>query len=341
GGSGEHSSMLYTVPDQKLSVAVVGSGPKSGAMQIALDILDAALAERKLVGKEEQPVPAPVPPRSWPKAEEAYAGYYANENQLFQAVFDAGRRSLTVNAFQGQEKSPARSLVYNDGYYHDPKGERSYFISVGGEDYFVDHMGSMWLDRIAMQKLQPLAEPRSLRIPMDGRRWLRRNVSPREAFTSVGSHFVRSYLYKDLPGYVYFGNALRIDGPSTAGMPFDAVRDQMELSLFEKDGATWAWLSSLLFSPGEAAAALKTGENGAKIGGEGFSEWLSAGAGLVLSFQKPKGSRVIVFSPEDEATYDSAADSGEAFVAKGGFVEFAGSVGDELTVQARAVGAGL
>ena len=57
-------------------------------------------------------------------------------------------------------------------------------------------------------------------------------------------------------------------------MPFDAIRDQTELTLFEKNGATWAWVSDLLYSPAESAVALKTGENSVKIGSDGYNEWL-------------------------------------------------------------------
>lgn len=335
GGTGEYSSMVYAAPDQRISVAVIASGPKSGAMKIALDMLDAVLVDKKLIRKEERTVAAPVPAQRWPQDQASFGGYYANEEQLFQAVFDADKNSVTVFGFQGQEKTPANTLVYNDGYYHDPKGGRSYFAAIGGEDYAVSHLASFGVDKIALQKLKPVKKPQRLRIDMDGKRWLRRNVDPLEAISASGSHFVKSSLYRDLPGYVSFMGVKRIETPESAGMPFDAVRDQTELSLFDKDGATWAWVSSMLYSPADGAGALRAGENPLRIGGEGYNEWLRADEGMILSFTKTRGGRVIVLPPEDDATYDSAVDTGDAYVAKGGFVEFAGSAGDALTILAK------
>jgi hypothetical protein len=93
-----------------------------------------------------------------------------------------------------------------------------------------------------------------------------------EGMMAVDSHFVKSWLYKELPGYVAFVGIKRIDSPDFAGMPFDAIRDQTELALLEKNGATWAWISDMLYSPAQSAAALKAGENSVKIGGDGYNK---------------------------------------------------------------------
>ena len=196
------------------------------------------------------------------------------------------------------------------------------------------------IDMIAMQKVKPLEKPQSLKVNMDGTVWLRRNVSPFEAIMAVESHFAKSLLYKDLPGYVDFGGIKKIASPEFAGMPFDAVRDQTELTLFEKNGGTWAWVSDLLYSPAQSAVALKAGENSVKIGDDGYNEWLVANEDMVLSFTKPQRGRIIIFSADDVATYDSALDTGDAYVAKGGYIESAGLANDVFTVKARPRAAG-
>ena len=56
GGTGNYSSMVFTVPDRRISVAVIAAGAESGAMKIALDILDTVLVEKKLIPKEEKSV---------------------------------------------------------------------------------------------------------------------------------------------------------------------------------------------------------------------------------------------------------------------------------------------
>jgi len=340
GGTGNYSSMIYTVPDKRISVAVIASGAESGAMKIALDILDAVLVEKKLIFKEEKSVLIPPEAQKLPQDYAYFSGYYASQTKLGQVVFDADKNSATLFSFKEQEKTPAITLVYNNGYYHDTEGNRFYFTSIGGESYLVNCPSMARIDMIGMQKVKPIGKPQSLKINMDGKVWLRRNVSPFESIMAVESHFAKSLLYKDLPGYVVFLGVKRIDSPEFAGMPFDSIRDQTELTLFEKDGATWAWVSDLLYSPAQSAAALKAGENSVKIGGAGYNEWLVAKEGMVLSFTKPKQGRIIIFSSDDTTTYDSALDTGDAYAAKGNYIEFAGFANDVFTVKVKPTVAG-
>jgi len=337
GGTGDYSSMVYTVPDRRISVAVIATGPGSGAMKIALDMLDAVLVGKKLVAKEESPVSMPPAAEPLPPDHSSRSGYYGGDNKLGLMVFDAEKKNAAMYALKGQKKMPILSLVYNKGYYHDSAGNRYYFADAGGGTYLVSCPSIAEIDAIMMQKVKPVEKPRSLRIDMDGKGWLRRNVSPFEGVMAADSHFVKSFLYKDLPGYVYFNGLKKIDSPEFAGMPFDAVRDQTELALFEKNGSFWAWTSDLLYSPAESAPALKTGENSIKIGDDGYSRWMAAKEGMVAKFTKPAHGRVIVFSADDTATYDSALDTGETYVAGGSFIECAGFAGDVFTVKARPV----
>jgi len=340
GGTGNYSSMVFTVPDKRISVAVIASGAESGAMKIALDILDAVLVEKKLIFKEEKSVLIPPEAQKLPQDYAYFSGYYASQTKLGQVVFDADKNSATLFSFKEQEKTPAITLVYNNGYYHDTEGNRFYFTSIGGESYLVNCPSMARIDMIGMQKVKPIGKPQSLKINMDGKVWLRRNVSPFESIMAVESHFAKSLLYKDLPGYVVFLGVKRIDSPEFAGMPFDSIRDQTELTLFEKNGATWAWVSDLLYSPAQSAAALKAGENSVKIGGAGYNEWLVAKEGMVLSFTKPKQGRIIIFSSDDTTTYDSALDTGDAYAAKGNYIEFAGFANDVFTVKVKPTVAG-
>jgi CubicO group peptidase (beta-lactamase class C family) len=335
GGTGNYSSMVFTVPDKRISVAVIASGAESGAMKMALDILDAVLVEKKLISKEEKAVLVPPEPQRLPEDHASFSGFYAGQTGLGQVVFDTERNIATLYSFKEQEKTPAITLTYNNGYYHDAKGNRFYFTNIGGEGYLVNCPSMVKVDTIMMQKVKAIEKPRNLRINMDGKVWLRRNVSPFESVMAVESHFAKSLLYKDLPGYVVFQGVKRIDSPEFAGMPFDSIRDQTELTLFEKSGVTWAWVSDLLYSPAESAVPLKPGETSVKIGAHGYNEWLATKEGMVLSFAKPERGRIIIFSSDDNATYDSALDAGEVYVTKGSYIEYAGFAGDVFTVRAK------
>jgi len=337
GGTGNYSSMVFTVPDKRISVAVIAAGTESGAMKIALDILDAVLVGKRLVPKEERSVMVPPAAQKLPQDHASSSGYYADGTKLGRLVFDADKNIATLYIFKGQEKTPAVTLIYNNGYYHDAEGNCYYFADIGGEVYFVNSPLHAGIDVIVTQKVKPIKEPQSLRIDMDDKVWLRRNVGPFEGIMTVESHFVRSSTYKDLPGYVYFWGIKRIGSPEFAGMPFDAIRDQSELTLFEKDGTTWAWISDLLYSPAETAAALKAGENSVKIGSDGYGRWMAANEDVVVSFTKPERGRVIIISSDDVATYDSALDTGDAYAARGSYIECAGVADDVFIIKARPV----
>ena len=112
GGTGNYSSMVYTVPDKRISVAVIASGAESGAMKIALDILDAVLVEKKLISKEEKSVAIPPEAQKLPQDAASFSGYYASGAKLGQVVFDADKNTATLYSFKEQEKTPAIKLVY-------------------------------------------------------------------------------------------------------------------------------------------------------------------------------------------------------------------------------------
>jgi len=337
GGTGNFSSMLYTVPDKRISVAVIASGAHSDAMMIALDVLDAVLVDKKLVAPKEKSVPVPPVAQTVPTADLTYSGYYAGEGgDLNQVAFDDDKKSVTVFNFKGQEKKPVIKLVYNDGYYRDTKGGRYYFTATGEERYLVNGPPQIPVDVIIMQKMKPV-KPLGLRIDMDGKVWLRRNVAPFESVMASGTHMLKPTLYKDLPGYINILGVKRIASPEFATMPFDAIRDQTELFIFERNNAMWAWVSDLLYSPAETAATpLKTGEHSVKIGRDGYTEWLVAKEDLIVSFTKPRQGRVIIFSDVETPTYDSALDRGETYIAQGSYIEMAGYADDLFTVKARA-----
>jgi len=340
GGTGNYSTMVFTVPDKRLSVTVLTSGSQGGAMKIALDILDAVLHEKGLVPKSEKTVSIPPEAQRLPDDYDKFNGYYANGSNFVEIMFDADKGVVNIYTLKGHDKKLESTLIYNDGYYHDTKGNRFYFVNTKDEDYIVNFLPHEQIDTIAFQKIKTLQNPKALKIDIDNKIWLRRNVSWFESVMSTESHFAKSFLYKDLPGYVYFGGIKRIDSTEFAGMPFDAIRDQTELTLFEKDGTTCTWVSDLLYCPAETISILKDGENYVKINAEVFNEWFVAHASMVLGFAKPKNGRIIVFSSDGTVTYDSAVDSGDVYVARGDYIECAGVPKDVFTLKAKSVSAG-
>ena len=85
----------------------------------------------------------------------------------------------------------------------------------------------------------------------------------------------------------------------------------------------------------ETAGVLKAGENSVKIGDSGYSEWLKASEGLILSFHKPANGRVIAFSPDGTVIYDSVVDKGDVYIPQDGFLELSGATRDVFDLTAR------
>lgn len=333
GGTGNYSSMCFTVPDRRISVAVIACGPGSGAMQMALDILDAVLADRGLMKKEKKSLSMPPKPEKIPQNLATYAGYYGGDGKLCKVVFDMDKNTVSLTMLKEGKKASELPLIYNNRYFHDAGGKRYYFTSYNRQDYLINCADLVKIDMISMQKVKPLEKPQNLKITMDNKLWLRRNVSPIEGMGGTPTHLVKSLVYKELPGYVDFSGLKRIETPEFAAMPFDAIRDQTELALLDKDGKTWAQVSSLLYSQVESAKAMKAGENTVKINNLGQTEWLKADDEMILSFIKPERCRIIVFSPDRAAKYDSIVDTGDVYVTKGSFIECAGFAGDVFTVK--------
>jgi hypothetical protein len=96
----------------------------------------------------------------------------------------------------------------------------------------------------------------------------------------------------------------------------------------------------MLYSPKQSAIALRTGENSVRIGTDGYSQWLAADENIVLAFARSQRGRIVVFSPDGTPTYDSARDTGEAYAAKGSYIECAGLAADTFTIKARPAAAG-
>lgn len=335
GGTGNYTSMVYTVPDRRITVAVLATGPGSSAMTLALQILDAVLAEKGLLPEEKEAVAKPPEPQDLPAADTRYEGYYSGGDNVVKISFDAAKKTVNLSQWKNGEEKPLTALSFHDGEYFDPSGARYYFFTFDGKDYLVNEQAAFRMDMIAMQRLEKPDNPQQMRIDLNGRQWLRRNVKPFEGAMFCASHCLTSRTLEALPGYVDFSGPKLVQSPDFAGMPVCAMRDLTELFLFDEGGRTWARLSDFLYSPAEEAGALQGGDNRVTIGERGLAEWRKAGADLVLRFEKPLSGRIVVFAPDGTATYDSLVEQGEVYVPRGGFVELAGRPGDAFLVAGR------
>jgi len=337
GGTGNYNSMTFTVPDERISVAVIETDPGGRSAAIALEVLDAVLVAKGLIGEKTLSVSVPPKPEAIPDEYTDYCGYYiVNGGNLVNVSIDAtADRVHVLSITQGME-IPVLCLYYSDGafYSDDFSGTSVYFTTVDGEQCVVQSY--LGFDMPAMRRLPAIEVPCSMDVDMNGKQWLRRNVKPFEGAMLTGTHMVQSATVEALPGYVDFSGIKRIESPTYAGIPAGATRDLSDLTLLNRDGATWAQVLDMLYSPADSATALVSGANAVTIGDSGYSEWLRAAGDSVLTLQIPAGGRVIVFAPDGSAKYDSCVDKGGVFVNGGDYVEISGVPGDQFRIVCEA-----
>lgn len=331
GGTQNYSSMMYTAPAQRVSVAVIETG-SGNAMSIALHILGAVLEQKGIISAQARQVSKPPEPQPIPAQYAAYEGYFSPAQRI---AFDLKAGTATLFSLAGDEEVPVGTLTYNDGYFYDPNGTQQYFTSVDSRDYLVKVFPDWGVHGVVAEKLKKLDKPLNLRINLKGTLWLMRNALPSESINFTMMHLLPAGPISELPGYVEFLGPKVVHSPDFAGIPVGNMRDQTELMLVNKNGQTWAQVSEMLFSPEVSAAPLGAGSRTVSIGTDGYSQWLKTDAGLVLGFERPARSRIIVFLAGAGPIWDSATSSGEVYATKGCLIEFLGYAGDTFKVVAR------
>ncbi|HWR30537.1 MAG TPA: serine hydrolase domain-containing protein [Negativicutes bacterium] len=331
GGTHQYASMLYLLPEHRISVAVIGTGPTAPAQDIALHILNAYASEKGLLKREQQKVSIPVTAQLLPAVLAEYAGYYAGDGgTIVKAALDTVTNTLTIHKTEDPQGTPMLSLIYNSDFFHDSIGKKYYFTTVDHKQYFI---ASGILDVILFEKIEPLSTPVQLVIDVTKNLWLRRNAKAYESNMSAGQHLEKAQRIAQLDGYIDFGGLKKIISPTFAGVSLASMRDASELELFEKNGRLWAWVSGLLFMPSDLAPALENDAAKIIIGGEGYNEWRKTTPASILDFNCPKNGRVIIFDPVGTILYDNVLDSGRVFAPAGSFIEFAGDAGDTFTLS--------
>ena len=326
GGTGHYTSMVYTVPDKRISVAVITTG-NSSAMEIARKILDAYLVEKGLMKEEVAKVKVPVKAQALPDTYQEYAGFYVgSEGVLYKVDLDIPKGKLIAYSLENGGKKEILAAAYGNSYFHTADDSAYYFATVDGSRYFIS-CGRV--DAVLWQKIEPLkaSERAVLAVDVDGQQWLRRNVKAYEGPLYASTHVVTSRQIEKLPGYVDFMGLKPVRSPLYAGLPGKAVRDATELKLNESRKAE-LWLSGGLYRNAKEAAKAQAGKNKIVLGAQGYNEWLVLPQAAVLHFAKPSQGRIIVFSPSGSILYDSIVKQGDIFAPAGSFAELLGEPGD-------------
>lgn len=336
GGTGHYSTMVFTLPAYHISVSVIFTGPGANAWGIADQVLHAYLTDKGILEKAAPALSLPGKSQPIPSHLSKYAGYYlATGGSLMKLTFDYPSNSLVMSKVTGKEESLQASIPYSQGAFRQADGTAYTFTTIENAMYIIsEHNG---LKTVSLSKIPPLpvAEQQALSIPIDGTKWLRRNVVPSESAMLHDSHMLTAHLYPKLPGYADFGGLKKIVQPNFAGLLPGMTRDLTELTLYKQGGQTWARVTDMIFSPETCAAKLEPGINMASICQEGYNQWYTLPSDAILHFTVPDGARVIVFSGHGQVTYDSALHTGGTVAPAGSFIEIVGHPGDCISITAK------
>ncbi|MFW6262519.1 MAG: serine hydrolase domain-containing protein, partial [Thermotogota bacterium] len=337
GDSMNYAAMLLTVPEMRLSVAVIETGTNPEATLIADKVLEQVLIEKGVLKEREETVFIPLVPEPLPSEYNTFEGYYVGSSgDLFRVQVD--EQSDTVNLFSisDGEDVPLVSFFFNNRYlYDESSGEnKSYFIELKNKSYFVS--SSFGMDLLTLEKIEVLEEPKTLMMDINEVRWLRRNVKPFEHKELQYNHIQQSYTFDFLPGYSFFNSITRIVSPTFAGYSAETARDQKFLSLFATDSTVWARTSDMIYSPAEEITVIENKTQSVTISSQGYNEWLMTSEDSIITFTIPETGRVVIFSPEGVPVYDSLEGKTEFYVEKNSFIEMIGYPGDIFYILAQA-----
>jgi len=344
GGTGFYSTGLQIIPSKRLAVAASVSGRLNGE-DVTRPVLDALIKDKGLPVPKKDPLEKPLEPQQIPPDMLAWKGIYVNGSQFVRFVFDKKKNTLDIvpvlpekHKGKGRDAAPLLTFIYNGGYFHCfEKNIHCYFIKNKDTSYFVEKKIPMYgMDVIMFQSIGKIKNPVKLFDDVNGKLWLLRNSLPYvELFRDILA--LRSYTYKDLPGYLTFFNPMRVVDKKSADTAAFSFRDQFDMRFMSRDGKLWIKASQFEFSDESYAVVLTPGDNRVVIGKDGYNEWLKVGKEAILSFKKPESGRIILMTEgkEDPMLYDSVVNSGEVYAPEGSMIFIAGNPGDEFTVTAK------
>ena len=337
GNTNFYNTNLQIVPQERITIGFSISGQVGGEV-VTRPILDALMKDKGLMEEKKKPAKKPVEPQPIPAELLRYAGYYMDGDGAVKVAFDKGRKALTISRviadITGAEKAgSSKSFVYRDGYFYNyDEGLQYYFATVDGKTFIASHgFRTYEFEVLVYQKIEPIKKPVRLKENVHGKVWLFRNMPP--YIQGPVTPFL-SWIHKALPGYVDFIGIKKIEQTDFAGIAATAFRDQTELLLFSKKGVTWAKVANYLFSIADGFPNIGTGVTSVKIGDDNYNEWLKVDKGMLISFEKPEGGRVIISTP-DAVLFDSIVDSGEIYAPAGSYIFCAGTAGDAFNIYAK------
>jgi CubicO group peptidase (beta-lactamase class C family) len=325
GGTQEFNSQLYVAPHEKLSVALIFAGPADPA-GICTQIMQALMEGKGILSGDERRVKLPPRNTAIPDALLKYEGYYAGSGRIMKVEFDTDSNAMKASIYDHGAFGPAVQFPYKeDEYFHVDEIQRlSLAEAADGTGFIMVHLRDSTGSIVFAQEI-PQRDSILSGSLFENKMWLPRNLTSYEFGPFMGI----SGVIKELPGYIHLDNApYALTDEYTGSMALSHARDLMEPRIIERDGKQWLEVRACLFSDASRTIPFDPGEK-ISIGSDGYNEWRRVDTEGVFSTDIPTHSRVLVFSPAGELTYDSLIDGRKSvLLEEGSYVGFIGKPGD-------------
>ncbi|MEZ7892660.1 MAG: serine hydrolase domain-containing protein [Candidatus Wallbacteria bacterium] len=343
GNTTYNSTCLLVLPKEEISIGVIISGTASGET-LARPVLEGILKDKNIAEPKPKEVEKPLEAQKVSEDMLNYEGYYVSDAKLVMLKFDSEKKGFSLYSTDAAEGSkdgikstetPIYTFIYNNGFFYDYKNKlKFYFVENDGVKYIAaSHIDTYDVDMVMFQKLEPVKNPPAMKIDLNGKTWLFKNIKP--YVTAGGIKPMHSNLIKDLPGYISFAGIKKIESADFASIAATAFRDQSELYLIENNGEIWAQASCFLLAPADKIKKVVSGINRIFIGLNNYNEWMKVEKGAILKFEAPEKGRIIVVKG-DETLFDNYIDKNdELYTPEGSFIFFAGRTGDYFRIMAR------
>jgi hypothetical protein len=333
GGTGHYTSMLFTIPSEDISVALLLTGSSGNATSIALDILEAYLIDINLVSKAMPSSMIPIEAEPMPEDMLDYEGYYTLGVDTLLISFDIDLGYMTISRVYGNSVSPIANMIHADGKFY--LGNQIFFFTTILDSkllmtYLFPYRGQ-WVPIPAGELVLPLDDAFALDIDTEDSLWLRTNASPYEHTMMIESNLIQMRTIDDLPGYVDFMGLMRVTSTTTTEMAATAIRDLYVLKLIDVNGVNWIWLSGGLYMPLESALTLNLEDIEITIDEDGLNVWFYVSQDMTIDAVVPEDARMVVFS-EEGIIYDNLINEGLIFVPEGSLIQIIGQAGAKVSI---------
>jgi CubicO group peptidase (beta-lactamase class C family) len=334
GGTAEFSSQLYVAPKEKLSIALIFTGPSADVTAVADTIMQTLLEGKGIVPHKSNGVKLPLPDEVIPEGLLSYAGFYASGSSIYKVEFDQGSNTMKLNSFAKGAFSLSQTLQYkSDGFFHNNSGMRISLEKRNQTNYLLAFRESETAGNVYAEGINPGTTSVDT-AAFAGKQWLSRNVSNYE----FGTFFGETGTISELPGHIYFRNGgnyilSRIQSPDSTEMCLAHARDILGLSVVTADGKNWLKAGNFLCSECRDIPALAEGES-VVIGAQGLNEWRKSERQAIFDCSIPTDGRVMIFTQDLEGRFDSLMDGPlHLIINAGDYVAFIGKIGDAFPVK--------